>query len=76
FNIARTIRSFINAGVGAEHLEDQVGQKRCGPRPGKECVPAGEMVARIKAAVDARTDETYVNMARPDAAPAAGIAAA
>ncbi|TOZ66754.1 methylisocitrate lyase [Burkholderia pseudomallei] len=76
FNIARTIRSFIKAGVGAVHLEDQVGQKRCGHRPGKECVPAGEMVDRIKAAVDARTDETFVIMARTDAAAAEGIDAA
>ncbi|KGX70795.1 methylisocitrate lyase [Burkholderia pseudomallei TSV28] len=76
FNIAHTIRSFIKAGVGAVHLEDQVGQKRCGHRPGKECVPAGEMVDRIKAAVDARTDETFVIMARTDAAAAEGIDAA
>ncbi|CAJ3454624.1 2-methylisocitrate lyase [Burkholderia pseudomallei] len=76
FNIARTIRSFIKAGVGAVHLEDQVGQKRCGHRPGKDCVPAGEMVDRIKAAVDARTDETFVIMARTDAAAAEGIDAA
>ncbi|AOJ03885.1 MULTISPECIES: methylisocitrate lyase [Burkholderia] len=76
FNIARTIRSFIKAGVGAVHLEDQVGQKRCGHRPGKECVPTGEMVDRIKAAVDARTDETFVIMARTDAAAAEGIDAA
>lgn len=76
FNIARTIRSFIKAGVGAVHLEDQVGQKRCGHRPGKECVPAGEMVDRIKAAVDARTNETFVIMARTDAAAAEGIDAA
>lgn len=76
FNIARTIRSFIKAGVGAVHLEDQVGQKRCGHRPGKECVPAGEMADRIKAAVDARTDETFVIMARTDAAAAEGIDAA
>ncbi|AHI67278.1 methylisocitrate lyase [Burkholderia thailandensis] len=73
FNIARTIRSFIKVGVGAVHLEDQVGQKRCGHRPGKECVPTGEMVDRIKAAVDARTDETFVIMARTDAAAAEGI---
>ncbi|AIO70490.1 methylisocitrate lyase [Burkholderia oklahomensis] len=73
FNIARTVRSFIKAGVGAVHLEDQVGQKRCGHRPGKECVPKGEMVDRIKAAVDARTDETFVIMARTDAAAAEGI---
>ena len=73
FNIARTVRSFINAGVAAVHLEDQVGQKRCGHRPGKEVVPADEMVDRIKAAVDARTDDQFVIMARTDAAAAEGI---
>ena len=56
FNIARTVRSFIKAGVAAVHLEDQVGQKRCGHRPGKAVVPTEEMVDRVKAAVDARTD--------------------
>jgi methylisocitrate lyase len=76
FNIARTIRSFINAGVGAVHMEDQVGQKRCGHRPGKEVVPAGEMVDRVKAAVDARTDTSFVIMARTDAAATEGIDAA
>ncbi|MEX3555902.1 MAG: methylisocitrate lyase [Burkholderia gladioli] len=73
FNIARTIRSFIKAGVAAVHLEDQVGQKRCGHRPGKECVPIDEMVDRIKAAVDARTDDQFVIMARTDAAAAEGL---
>ncbi|WP_261546552.1 methylisocitrate lyase [Burkholderia multivorans] len=73
FNIARTIRSFINAGVAAVHIEDQVGQKRCGHRPGKECVPTDEMADRIKAAVDARTDDQFVIMARTDAAAAEGI---
>ncbi|MDN7652590.1 methylisocitrate lyase [Burkholderia multivorans] len=73
FNIARTVRSFINAGVAAVHIEDQVGQKRCGHRPGKECVPTDEMVDRIKAAVDARTDDQFVIMARTDAAAAEGI---
>ncbi|KVD49846.1 2-methylisocitrate lyase [Burkholderia sp. MSMB1459WGS] len=73
FNIARTIRSFINAGVAAVHLEDQVGQKRCGHRPGKEVVPTDEMVDRVKAAVDARTDDQFVIMARTDAAAAEGI---
>ena len=58
FNIARTIRSMAKAGAAAVHMEDQVGAKRCGHRPGKELVPAGEMVDRIKAAVDARTDES------------------
>jgi methylisocitrate lyase len=76
FNIARTIKSFIKAGVAAVHLEDQVGQKRCGHRPGKECVPTSEMVDRVKAAVDARTDEQFVIMARTDAAAAEGIDAA
>src|SRR6201985_3257562 len=68
FNIARTIRSFINVGVAAVHMEDQVGQKRCGHRPGKEVVPKAEMVDRVKAAVDARTDPGFVIMARTDAA--------
>ncbi len=76
FNIARTIRSFIKAGVAAVHLEDQVGQKRCGHRPGKECVPKEEMVDRVKAAVDARTDDSFVIMARTDAAAAEGLDAA
>ena len=76
FNIARTIRSFINVGVAAVHMEDQVGQKRCGHRPGKEVVPKGEMVDRIKAAVDARTDPGFVIMARTDAAAVEGIDAA
>ncbi|KVP43314.1 methylisocitrate lyase [Burkholderia ubonensis] len=76
FNIARTVRSFIKAGVAAVHLEDQVGQKRCGHRPGKEVVPTEEMVDRVKAAVDARTDAQFVIMARTDAAAAEGIDAA
>lgn len=76
FNIARTVRSFIKAGVAAVHLEDQVGQKRCGHRPGKEVVPADEMVDRVKAAVDARTDDDFVIMARTDAAAVEGIDAA
>ncbi len=76
FNIARTIRSFIRAGVAAVHMEDQVGQKRCGHRPGKEVVPTAEMVDRIKAAVDARTDPGFVIMARTDAAAVEGIDAA
>ncbi|KWI56141.1 2-methylisocitrate lyase [Burkholderia cepacia] len=73
FNIARTVRSFIKAGVAAVHMEDQVGQKRCGHRPGKEVVPTDEMADRIKAAVDARTDDQFVIMARTDAAAAEGI---
>ena len=76
FNIARTIRSMIKAGAAAVHMEDQVGAKRCGHRPGKELVPAEEMVDRIKAAVDARTDEEFVIMARTDALAGEGLAAA
>ncbi|MPW22115.1 methylisocitrate lyase [Paraburkholderia sp. CNPSo 3157] len=76
FNIARTVRSFIKAGVAAVHLEDQVGQKRCGHRPNKEVVAKEEMVDRVKAAVDARTDDQFVIMARTDAAAAEGIDAA
>lgn len=68
FNIARTIRSFERVGVAAVHMEDQVGQKRCGHRPGKEVVPKEEMVDRVKAAVDAKTDKDSVLMARTDAA--------
>ena len=66
FNIARTIRQFERAGVAAVHMEDQVGTKRCGHRPGKEVVSKAEMVDRIKAAVDARTDDGFVIMARTD----------
>lgn len=73
FNIARTIRSFERVGVAAVHIEDQVGQKRCGHRPGKEVVPKEEMVDRVKAAVDARSDEGFVIMARTDAAAVEGI---
>ncbi|TDG05354.1 methylisocitrate lyase [Paraburkholderia guartelaensis] len=76
FNIARTIKSFIKAGVAAVHLEDQVGQKRCGHRPNKEVVGTDEMVDRVKAAVDARTDDGFVIMARTDAAAVEGIDAA
>jgi methylisocitrate lyase len=76
FNIARTIRSMIKAGAAAVHMEDQVGQKRCGHRPGKELVPTSEMVDRIKAAVDARTDEQFVLMARTDALANEGLAPA
>ena len=76
FNIARAIRSFERVGVAAVHMEDQVGQKRCGHRPGKEVVSTGEMVDRIKAAVDARTDSSFVVMARTDAAAVEGIDAA
>ena len=76
FNIARTIRSFTRAGVAAVHMEDQVGQKRCGHRPGKEVVSKEEMVDRVKAAVDARTEPGFVIMARTDAAAVEGIDAA
>ncbi|MCB1560576.1 MAG: methylisocitrate lyase [Xanthomonadales bacterium] len=76
FNIARTIRSFERIGVAAVHMEDQVGQKRCGHRPGKEVVPRGEMVDRVKAAVDARRDDGFVIMARTDAAASEGLDAA
>ena len=76
FNIARTIRSFERVGVAAVHMEDQVGQKRCGHRPGKELVSKDEMVDRVKTAVDARSDEDFVIMARTDAAAGEGIEAA
>ncbi|MEO1574344.1 MAG: methylisocitrate lyase [Pseudomonadota bacterium] len=67
FNIARTIKDMIASGVAAVHMEDQVGQKRCGHRPNKELVSKEEMVDRIKAAVDAKTDPDFVMMARTDA---------
>lgn len=76
FNIARTIRSMIKAGAAAVHMEDQVGAKRCGHRPGKELVPAEEMIDRIKAAVDARSDDAFVIMARTDALAGEGLEAA
>ncbi|HET7301611.1 MAG TPA: methylisocitrate lyase [Oleiagrimonas sp.] len=76
FNIARTIRSFERVGVAAVHMEDQVGQKRCGHRPGKEVVTKAEMVDRVKAAVDGRGDDGFVIMARTDAAAKEGINAA
>ncbi len=76
FNIARTIRSMHKAGAAAVHLEDQVGAKRCGHRPGKEVVSTSEMVDRIKAAVDARTDSSFVIMARTDALASRGLEAA
>jgi methylisocitrate lyase len=67
FNVARTTRSLIKFGAAAMHIEDQVGAKRCGHRPGKELVAPDEMADRIKAAVDARTDPSFVIMARTDA---------
>jgi methylisocitrate lyase len=76
FNVARTTRSVIKAGAAAMHIEDQVGAKRCGHRPGKELVSGEEMVDRIKAAVDARTDPSFVVMARTDALASEGLDAA
>ena len=76
FNIARTVRSLIKAGAGAMHIEDQVQAKRCGHRPGKEIVSRAEMVDRIKAAVDARTDPQFAIMARTDALAVEGLQAA
>ncbi len=76
FNIARTIRQMTKAGAAAVHMEDQVGAKRCGHRPGKELVTPEEMVDRVKAAVDARTDESFVVMARTDALASEGLQAA
>src|SRR5512147_1179169 len=73
FNIARTIKSMIKFGAAAVHIEDQVQAKRCGHRPGKAIVPREEMVDRIKAAVDARTDPEFVIMARTDAIAVEGI---
>jgi len=73
FNIARTVRSFTKAGAAGLHIEDQVQSKRCGHRPGKEVVPKDEMVDRIKACVDARTDPGFVIMARSDALASHGI---
>ena len=76
FNVARTTRSLIKAGAAAMHIEDQVGAKRCGHRLGKELVSSEEMVDRIKAAVDARTDPSFVVMARTDALASEGLDAA
>jgi methylisocitrate lyase len=76
FNIARTVKSLIKFGAGAMHIEDQVGAKRCGHRPGKELVSQDEMVDRIKAAVDAKTDPEFVVMARTDALAVEGLQAA
>jgi methylisocitrate lyase len=73
FNIARTVKSFTKFGAGGMHIEDQVQSKRCGHRPGKEIVSKQEMVDRIKAAVDARTDEQFVIMARTDALAVEGM---
>jgi methylisocitrate lyase len=76
FNIARTVRSMIRAGAAGLHIEDQVSAKRCGHRPGKEIVPLDEMVDRVKAAVDARSDGEFVIMARTDALASEGLAPA
>jgi methylisocitrate lyase len=73
FNIARTVKELIKAGAAAMHIEDQVGAKRCGHRPNKEIVSKSEMVDRIKAAVDARTDDNFQIMARTDAIANEGI---
>jgi methylisocitrate lyase len=76
FNIARTVRSLEKAGAAAMHIEDQVGAKRCGHRPGKAIVTADEMADRVKAAVDARHDASFCVMARTDAIAVEGIDAA
>jgi len=76
FNIERTIKSLIKAGAGACHIEDQVGAKRCGHRPGKEIVSTAEMVDRIKAAADAKTDPDFFLIARTDAIAVEGVDAA
>ncbi|MBU5615661.1 methylisocitrate lyase [Psychrobacter sp. TAE2020] len=76
FNIAQTIRKMEKAGVAAVHIEDQVAQKRCGHRPNKEIVSIAEMVDRLKAAMDAKTDENFVVMARTDALSVEGLDAA
>ncbi len=76
FNIARTVRSLIKAGAAAMHIEDQVQAKRCGHRPGKALVPPEEMEDRIKAAVDARSDPSFVIMARTDALAVEGVESA
>ena len=76
FNVARTVKSLIKFGAAAMHIEDQVGAKRCGHRPGKELVSLEEMVDRIKASVDAKTDPAFVVMARTDALAVEGFQAA
>lgn len=76
FNIARTVRSLIKFGAAGMHIEDQVQEKRCGHRPGKAIVSQDEMVDRIKAAVDARTEPSFIIMARTDALAVAGLDAA
>src|SRR5512132_4118392 len=76
FNIARTVKSLIKAGAAACHIEDQLGAKRCGHRPGKEVVPLGEMADRVRAAADARTDPGFFLIARTDAIAVDGVDAA
>ncbi|HET9033472.1 MAG TPA: methylisocitrate lyase [Dokdonella sp.] len=76
FNIARTVKSLIKAGAAACHIEDQIGAKRCGHRPGKEIVSASEMVDRVKAAADAKTDADFFLIARTDAIQVEGVDAA
>ena len=73
FNIERTVKSLIKAGAAACHIEDQVGAKRCGHRPGKEIVSTGEMVDRVKAAADAKTDAHFFLIARTDAIAVEGV---
>lgn len=75
FNVARTVKSFIKAGAAGLHIEDQVGAKRCGHRPNKEIVSKEEMVDRIKAAVDAKTDPNFMIIARTDALAVEGLEA-
>ena len=75
FNVARTVKSLIKAGAAAMHMEDQVGAKRCGHRPNKELVSKAEMVDRLKAAVDARTDPQFLLGARTDALASEGLEA-
>ena len=76
FNIGRTVRGLVRAGAAGMHIEDQVQSKRCGHRPGKEIVPKDEMVDRVKAAVDARSDPDFVIMARTDALASEGLESA
>ena len=76
FNIARTVKSLVKFGAAGMHIEDQVGAKRCGHRPGKQIVSQEEMIDRVKAAVDARTDESFIVMARTDALASEGLEAA
>ena len=76
FNISRTVKSLISYGAAGLHIEDQVAQKRCGHRPNKEIVSSEEMVDRIKAAVDAKTDQDFVIMARTDALANEGLESA